>query len=304
MVNRKVFDYELAILAARAGVAIRTHTAAIGLNMENGWIKGVIISSGDKTETIPTKLVVAADGTESQMARWAGMKTLSPRQDYYIGLEFLLGGLGGKINPHHCEYHLDHSLAPGGYLWVFPKGNDIANVGLVIPSDLADKIQPLQSLKIFVNRRYSNAMQMAIIAGGIPVTGALGTMVADGLIIVGDAAHQADPLMAGGINLGMMGANLAMQVAVPAVKDGEPSTSRLKNYILWNQRYRKMGQAQIKIRKILAKMSQERLDTLVESAAELSSQELTWVNSFWQSLNRPLIAPEARSLISTGLIAR
>ena len=201
---------------------------------------------------------------------------------------------------------MDHSLAPGGYLWVFPKGNDIANVGMVIPSDLAEKIQPMQSLKIFVKRRYSNAMQMAIIAGGIPVTGALGTMVADGLILVGDAAHQADPLMAGGINLGMIGANLAMQVAVPAVKDGDTSTSRLKNYdILWNQRYRKMGQAQYKIRKILAKMSQKRLDALVESASELSSQELSLGQLILAILKTdPLLLLEARSLISTGLITR
>jgi len=306
VLNRKVFDYELALLAAHAGASIRTHTAAIGLDREDGRIKGILIKSFNKTETIPTKLVVAADGTESQVARWAGIKTISPRQDYYIGLEFLLGGLEGKINPCHCEYYLDHSLAPGGYCWVFPKGVDTANVGLVIPSDLTGNIKPLHSLIKFISKHYPNATQMAVIAGGIPVTGALRSMVANGLIIVGDAAHQADPLMAGGINLGMIGANLAMQVAIPVVQDGDVSASRLRNYnILWNHRYGKMHQALYKIRKLFAKLSQERLDALVKSAAEIPSQKLTLGQIILAVLKTdPLLLLEARTLISTGLITR
>jgi digeranylgeranylglycerophospholipid reductase len=306
VINRKGFDYELALLAARAGALIRTHTAAVGLEMEDCSIKGIFVESFGQTETIRTKLVVAADGTESQVARWAGLNTVPSRRDYYIGLEFLLGGLEGKINPQHCEYHLDHSLAPGGYLWVFPKGVNTANVGLVIPSDLTSSFNPLRSLDKFVSKRYPKASHLAVIAGGIPVTGALSSMVADGLIIIGDAAHQADPLMAGGINLSMIGADLAMQVAVPALYDGDVSVSRLHTYdLLWNQRFGKMHRALYKIRKIFAKLSQERLDALINRAAELPGQKLTLGQIILAVLKTdPLLLLEARTLITTGLITR
>ncbi len=306
IVNRKIFDYELAQLAARAGTIIRTHTAAIGLEMEDGKIKGIMVKSINHTEKIPTKLVVAADGTESQVARWAGLNTVSPRKDYYIGLEFLLGGLKGRINPHHCEYHLNLSLAPGGYLWVFPKGIDTANVGMVIPSTLTSRFNPLINLEKFIDKRYPNANRMAVIAGGIPVTGALSTMVAGGLMIVGDAAHQADPLMAGGINLGMIGANLAMQVAVPALHDGDVSAARLHAYDqLWQQRFSKMHQALYKIRQIFAGLSQERLDALVNRATELSGTQYSLGQIILKILKTdPLLLWEARTLISTGLISK
>jgi len=305
VVNRKVFDYELALLAARAGASIRTHSAAIGLDIAHGRIKGVIIDSFNKTETISTQMVVAADGIESQVARWAGINTVSPRQDLFIGMEFLLGGLEGSLNPNHCEYHLDHSFAPGGYGWTFPKGTDTANVGLVIPADLTGRYNPLQSLEKFINKRYPKARRLAVIAGGIPVTGALSSMVADSLIVVGDAAHQADPLMGGGINLGMIGANLAMQVAIPAMQDGDVSASRLHSYdLLWDLRYGKMHRALYKIRKIFAKLSQERLDALVNRVAELPSDKLTLGQIILAVLKTdPLLLLEARTLITTGLIA-
>jgi digeranylgeranylglycerophospholipid reductase len=306
VVNRKVFDFRLALLACRAGAEVRTSTAAVGLVMEDGAVCGVRVESLGRAETIKAKLVVAADGTESQAARWAGLKTVPPLADFYLGAEFLLGGVEGKVDPHGCEYHLNHALAPGGYLWVFPKGEDTANVGLVITADRANQESALSFLEKFVAARFPGTSRLAVIAGGIPITGALKKLVVDGLVAVGDAAHQADPLTAGGINLGMIAADLAMSVAVPAVQAGDVRSAQLERYeTLWQQQFGKMHAALYKIRKMLCRMDQGRIDELVRKASELPLDRMSLGQIILTLLkNDPLLLFEARSLITTGLILK
>ena len=306
VVNRKVFDFQLALQAARAGAEVRTSTAAVGLLSEDGAVKGVRVESLGRTETIRARLVVAADGTESQTARWAGLKTVSPAADYFLGAEFLLAGLKGKIDPSVCQYHLDQALSPGGYAWTFPKGEDTANVGLVVTADQVKTGSALAYLEKIVAKRYPEASVMAVIAGGIPATGALKTLAVDGLLLVGDAAHQADPLTAGGINLGMFGAEMAMQVAVPAVKDGDTRRERLKEYeALWQQRFGKEHAALYKVRKIITRMSQERLDGLIRQAGSLPIAEMSLSQVLLAMLkNDPLLLLEARTLIASGMLIK
>lgn len=306
IVNRKVFDFQLALKAARAGAEVRTSTAAVGLEMEDHAVKGVKIESLGRNETVRAKLVVAADGVESQTARWAGLKTVAPMGDYFLGVEFLLAGLQGRLNPQVCEYHLNRELTPGGYAWVFPKGEDTANVGLVVTPDRAKTDSALSYLERFVSRRYPKTSILAVITGGIPATGALKKMVADSLVVIGDAAHQADPLTAGGINLGMFGADLAMQVAVPCIKEGDTRAARLQAYEkLWHERFGKDHQALFRIRKTISSMSQERLDELVRQATRLPIKEMTLGQIMLALLkNDPLLLLEARSLISTGLLLK
>jgi len=43
------------------------------------------------------------------------------------------------IDPHRCTYSLlptPYFLPPGGYAWIFPKGEHKANVGLGVQADL------------------------------------------------------------------------------------------------------------------------------------------------------------------------
>ncbi|HVP20599.1 MAG TPA: NAD(P)/FAD-dependent oxidoreductase [Anaerolineaceae bacterium] len=306
VVNRKVFDLQLALCAARAGAEVRASTAVVGLVLEDGAVKGVRVESFGRSEVISARLVVAADGTESQVGRWAGIRTVPTLSDYYLGIELFLAGMNGKMDPQICEYHLVHSFAPGGYLWVFPKGEDTANVGLVMPAEAARNENPLLNLERFVAKKYPGTGILSVISGGIPVTRALKKMVADGLVIVGDAAHQADPLTAGGINLAMIAADMAMNVAVPVVQSGDVRAQFLHPYEqMWQKRFGRMHEALYKIRKILSRLSQDRLDKLVKIASDLPLAEMS-LGQIALSVfrNDPVLLLEARSLISTGLILK
>ncbi len=306
VVNRKVFDVELALKAARAGAVIQAGVAAVGLAHDGTRVSGVRVEMGRRQMEISARLVIAADGTESQVARWAGLRTTPPPGDYYSAFEYYLAGVGGKIEADTCEYHLDATLAPGGYLWIFPKGEDSANVGLVVTADRAQGTSLKEKLDAFVEKRFGTVSVISLIAGGIPVTGALKQMGCDGLLVVGDAAHQADPLSGGGINWGMVGADLAASVGVEALRAGDVSWKKLQAYQhLWQERCGKMHAALYQIRKIISRMEQSRLDGLVQKAAQLPIAEMSLGQIMLAILkNDPRLLFEARSLIATGLILK
>ncbi len=306
VVDRRIYDKELAQLAANAGAEVRTDTAATGILIQAGTVSGVEICSNAKIESISARLVIAADGTESQVARWAGMKTLPPLADYYVAAEYRMEGFRGALNIHMCEYHLDHTLAPGGYLWVFPKGDDRANVGMVVPADRCKVRRLIEALDQFVARRCPQARRIATIGGGIPVTGAMKTMVTNGLMAVGDAAHQADPMMGGGICLGMLGADMAMKVGIAAIKEGNVSAARLSAYDkAWWNGFGRMHAALLKVRKILSRLEQSRVDALVARAAQLPLESMPLSKILLELLKKdPGLLFEARTLITTGLIRK
>ncbi len=306
IVNRKVFDLELVKIAARCGAEVYTSAPAVGIMLDKKQVVGVKVEHLGRTMEISARLVVAADGVEGQVAQWAGLRIQPGLGDFYSGVEFLLGNLKNRVDPATCEYHLNRAYAPGGYLWVFPKGEDTANVGLVFSGDQAPERPAFTLLEEFAARRYPGASVLGVISGGIPITGAVKNMVADGLVLVGDAAHQADPLTAGGINLGMIGADLAMQAGVPAVKGGDVSARRLKAYPeSWRKRFAAMHAAMYRMRKILAGMDPQRLDALVHRASEMDLPNMALGDILLALLKSdPKLLFEARTLITTGLIMK
>lgn len=308
IVDRKVFDLALARRAARFGAEVRVSTTALDLLRDSsGAVSGVRISSLGREYEVHARIVIAADGTESQVARWAGLKTIPPLSDYYVGVQFLLSGMQGRMDPNVCEYHVGpETLAPGGYVWVFPKGDDIANVGIVITANSAAQTSAQTLLERFVERRYPGAGILAVVVGGIPITGALKHMVTDGLMVIGDAAHQADPLTAGGINLGMSGADMAVRVAIEALRSGDVSAAALRPYEqAWHKQYGRMHGALYTIRKVLTRMKEHQFDALVRTAASLPLDRMSHAQALSTLLwNHPALLVEARTLITTGLLLK
>ncbi|MCC6615200.1 MAG: NAD(P)/FAD-dependent oxidoreductase [Anaerolineae bacterium] len=307
IVDRKVFDEALAAQAVREGAEVRVNTAAVDLIWNGDTVAGVRLQSFGKSHNVRARLVVAADGVESLVARWAGLKTVPAMNDFFVGAQYTLAGLRGRLDPSRCEYHVgQETIAPGGYVWVFPKSDEKANVGVVIPGGRNRETSATEWLDRFVTRHFEGASVLSVVSGGIPVTGAIKQMVVNGLVVVGDAAHQADPLTAGGISLGMMGAELAMETAIPALARGDVSTRALHPYEeAWRARFGQMHTALLAIRKIITRMSQRDFDALVRTAAGLPLATMSLGEILLAVLSRhPALLLEARTLITTGLVLK
>jgi digeranylgeranylglycerophospholipid reductase len=229
VLERRVFDLALAERAARAGAQIRVKTAVTGLLRENGTVRGVIAEWQGQRIEIEASVVIAADGVESRVGAWAGLATQLALGDTMTCAQYLLAGI--EWDPTCLGYWIDEGIAPGGYAWVFPKGEGQANVGLGLQADLADETA-LTCLNRFVEREPALAAgsPVTLVVGNAPVALPCAQLVADGLMLVGDAARQVDPLTGGGIINAMTAGRLAAQVAAGAQATGNTSARTLAAY--------------------------------------------------------------------------
>ena len=240
ILERRVFDRALAERAAQAGAEVRVKTAVTGLLMEDGHVRGVRIQHGDffggaGEAEVEAQVVIAADGVEAQVGQWAGLDVQLALQDTMVCAQYLLAGI--DIDPTCTCYTISHELAPGGYAWVFPKGNGKANVGLGVQADLG-RMTALDYLVRFVEAQpcLARGYPVTLVAGNVPVALSPARLVTHGLMLVGDAARQVEPLTGGGIVNAMTAGRLAAQAAVESVAAGDTSATCLGRYEeRWNQ---------------------------------------------------------------------
>ena len=228
ILERKVFDKYMAMDAARAGATIKVKTLATGLRKDGDHVV-VSLESMGKNYDVKTKIVIAADGPESHVARWAGLKTAQKAKNMESGIQYEMC---------NCEFEREGviefyfgSVAPGGYAWIFPKGKDIANVGLAVIAPIAEKTA-IEYLDDFVANCpvTKNAQPVELNVGGDPVGGMPKKIFDDNILVCGDAAGQVNPLTGGGIISGMTGGMHAGKVAAQAVANGDWTAKFLKNY--------------------------------------------------------------------------
>lgn len=216
VLERRLFDYELARTAADAGAEIITRTYVNGLLLEDGKVCGVKYEYQGEQKEVRAKIVIAADGVESRVGRWAGIPTHVDFRDMESAVQVTAANI--PVNQDTLYFYFGIDVSPSGYLWVFPKGNNKANIGLGVSGLIGKKKSALAYLDDFMLKHYPNAPILTKISGGVPCGITLDKISAPGIMLVGDAARQVNPLSGGGIASGMIGGSIAGGIAVEAVK--------------------------------------------------------------------------------------
>ena len=228
VMDRKVFDRDLARMAAAAGADVLTKTQATGLIVEGGAACGLRGKSLGDDFSVRAKAVVAADGVESRIGRWAGIDTSLALQDIASCAQYHLADI--VLDAGCCEFYFGSQWAPGGYAWVFPKGEREANVGLGTVTSGGTPRRPIEYLDDFVRERFPGARVLETIAGGCPLRGRLSQLSAAGIVLVGDAGRLTDPLTGEGILNGMISGRIAGGVIADCIASGDVSAGALGAY--------------------------------------------------------------------------
>ncbi len=276
VLDRKIFDRELVWQAADAGSDVVVKARATAPVIEDGIVKGAVINSCGVTRKVSADVVIAADGVESKFSRWCGIDTTVPLREIMSSVQYLMTNL--PIDSHTTLFYLGNKVAPQGYLWVFPKGERSANVGVGIPGTKSGTGHRAKDyLDRFVAATFPEGRAIECIAGGVSVCRPLEKTSAPGLLIIGDAARMVDPLTGGGIYCAMYSGRLAAEVAGDAVSSGNCGAETLSRYDReW--RSSKTGQSlerNYRLKEIFITMSDEKLNALIESASSLDLTEIT-----------------------------
>ena len=270
ILNRNKFDNDLAILAADEGATVVTNAYVNGLLFENDKVVGVKGICNSESFEIKSKLVIGADGVESRIGRMAGINTKLNLNDIDSGYQKTISGI--KVNRNVCYFYVSNKLAPEGYIWIFPKGKDIANIGIGISGKSAIKGESAKKrLNKFIDSKFPNHKVVSISVGGIPLSKPIEQMVTDGVMLIGDAARTVNPLSGGGIILGMKSAAKAADVAVRVLKNGL-ETSKI-NLFEYQKRWMNSEGKQInrlyRIKKAVNKLNDKDLNRIIEKVNKL-----------------------------------
>lgn len=278
ILERRIFDYELAKLAVEHGAEVVTKAYVNGLIINNGKVEGVkvLLNNSEQIE-IRAKIVIGADGVESRVGRWAGLNTTCKLQDMESAVQMTLSNI--EVEPETCYFYFGNKIAPGGYLWIFPKGRNTANVGLGIAGIYGRQKKALRYLEEFVEKNFPNASILTVVAGGVPCAKTAEKIVTDGLMLVGDAAHQVNPISGGGIISGMIAGKIAGQIAGKAIKE-----NNLRLIFKYENEWRKtLGQRHeryYKIKQFVYRFSDEKLNEIAQEVSKIPREKLTLKNLF------------------------
>ena len=260
ILDRKIFDKNLAIRAANEGVDIMLKTTVTGLLTEKGQVKGVVAKHLGKKIEISSKVVIAADGIESQVAKLYGLDTNFNPQNVCSCAQMEMVGL--DVDTEMLEFYFGEKIAPRGYVWVFPKGENRANVGLGIRN--SEKTAH-EYLKTFLKKIGGTPVELNV--GAVPLGGPIKKTYGNGILIVGDAAGQVDPVTGGGIHVSAECAKIAGTVAADAVQKEEYSEKYLKKYeINWKNGIGRSLEKAIKFRNLFDKLNDEDINNLIKYA--------------------------------------
>ncbi len=283
ILHRKVFDFDLALMASQAGAEVVTKAYVNGLLFEHGTVAGVKLNYMGEELQIRSSVVIGADGVESRVGRWAGLKTWVFPKEMASCAQMTLTNI--EIDPDIVEFYFGREIAPGGYLWIFPKGARTANVGLGISGEISEKKTPFSYLEKFIEKKFPNASKLRIMAGGVPVVSTLKQIVSNGLMLVGDAARQANPVTGGGITSAMEAGSIAGRVAGQAVLAGDTSLKRLSAYSReWHETSGKKNEISYKIKKVVNRLSDKDFNRIAKILLKLPPEKRTMFKIFKAAL--------------------
>ena len=270
ILERKVFDKMLAYYAAKAGADVLSRTEAQDVIRKDGKIAGIRAKHEDEPVEIYADVIVAADGVESTIARKAGINTYAPPHEFDSSYEYEM--LIEGYDPDLIHLWFGNEVAPRGYVWVFPKDEDRANVGIGIASDHPETAKYYLDKWLKENNIPARKI-LEVNVGVVPVGGFVKELVKDNVLVVGDAARQVNPMHGGGMAEAMEAGTIASKWIVKALE--EENLSLLQNYTKeWWETDGKRLEKVLKVRRVTEKLTDEDLDLFIQILSGADAEKI------------------------------
>jgi len=242
ILNRRMFGQRLLNEATDAGATLLDSTIITEPTLKDGFVTGVTAKNmrSQSTTQLQSKVVVDASGFNAVLR-----KKLPPQVgiDLHVDNEDIevchreIRQLKGEddVDTDFLEIYLDMNVAPGGYSWIFPEGRNRVNVGLGVAMKEGFPNPKTQLYaRVLSKPRFEGSTILNQGTWYLPTRRPLDCMTGNGVVVVGDAACQVNPIHGGGIGPSMTGGVAAGQVMVDALEKDDFSRAGLWQY---NVRY-------------------------------------------------------------------
>lgn len=231
IVNRGRLGHALLDGALEVGVELRTQCIVGSAEVDRGRLTGVYTDRG----SFPCTMAIGASGLDRVLCRDLPGGMGIPRRlrsSDYVSIYRETRDLShdpGAAEPTTglFEYHIGRF---GGYSWIYLAGDGTIDIGTGV-QNIAGSPDPREIVLGYVRSHPAVGERVLAREGGrIPTRRPLNTMVASGLMTIGDAACQASPVIARGVAGALVGASLAAAAAIAALSGGDVGQAALWPY--------------------------------------------------------------------------
>jgi digeranylgeranylglycerophospholipid reductase len=234
ILEKPIFLRELALKAAKAGAEIWMRCEVLDVRrLPEGGFKLTINRLGENL-AVNARFLLGCDGVTSIVAR-----RFFNRGGYEVIPCIQYKMVGCRISePRVPAAYVGSMVAPKGYVWVFPKSEEEANVGVGVRGFPAKPF-----LDKFIEKHpeiFKNAKIVGIGGAPVPISGQIPKIYDRDVMLCGDVAGQVIPLTGGGIHSSVVAGKIAGELVGEALVEGEVDFSEYpKRYSNWSDRIAK-----------------------------------------------------------------
>ena len=191
------------------------------------------------------ELLVGADGFPSSVAKAASLRSGYSMSDWALCVNQRFSNV--KLDEGVVKIFFSRDLAPGGFAWLIPRGDEVVNVGLGVRMEQVKRgVNVLASLKKFLAklRELEDSKPLTLPQlKPIPVGGYVMNFASDKVVLIGDAAGTVVPVDGAGIIPSMLSSQAAFNSIVLRQADLKSTLSNYIGSMIDNGlAYRKLGE--------------------------------------------------------------
>ncbi len=216
---KKTYQF-LAIKAAKEGTQLLVRSNVFDIKKNNeGKVNGLKVSTPKGIIEIDSTLIIDASGFNSFISRKLGYVSLWQR--YGVGAEYEC--YCDNVDRETLCLLVGQKYSEAGYAWIFPLSDDRVRIGVGIsrPESIVDPLNKLNYImenKLYPLNKLGKIQPIEIHYGMIPNEGLRKRCVHDGLMMIGDTAGQANPLVLEGIRYAMEFGQLAGKIGANSLE--------------------------------------------------------------------------------------
>ena len=218
-VARTELDDHLRTTALKSGALGVEGAKAVDARVEGGRVRGVTFQREGETFEIECERLIVADGVRSPLGKVLGREWHKDTVYAVAGRCYVDSGMSDDPwISSHLELRGEQNEILSGYGWIFPLGDGSVNVGAGTlattkrPAEVA--IKPLMAHYVEQRRAdfaLSGEARMATSAL-LPMGGAVSNIAGPNWALIGDAAACVNPLNGEGIDYGLEGGRLVVDL--------------------------------------------------------------------------------------------
>jgi len=236
VINRAEYDKWIVSNAVKAGADIMIEGNVYSITYEGGRYRVKVSTPRGRVE-VESKVLIIAAGASTKLSEMVGLDREVDEHNLAYVIQEVMVNVDHEMDK--IDMYTGKKYCPGGYAWIIPTGDGVANIGLGIRRPYVNSSDMSLSIRDFLNRfimehpvasiKLKDSRPISIIGGLVPVGPPLNPRNG-GALLVGDAGNFVIASIGAGVPTAVLTGSIAGEASAKYV-NGEADLSEYERII-------------------------------------------------------------------------